>query len=94
VKPAWLRAPGRAWVLLAVLLLATALAPLDAARWAWDRALLATEPWRWLSGALVHWTPQHAAANAAGAAVLGWVGWRAALPARAALAGGGGGFLF
>jgi rhomboid family GlyGly-CTERM serine protease len=86
VTPAWLRAPGRAWVLLALLLLAATLAPLDAPRWAWDRALLASEPWRWLSGALAHWTPQHAAANAAGAAVLAWVGWRAALPWRAALA--------
>jgi len=86
VKAPALQAPGRAWVLLAVLLVATALAPLDAARWAWDRALLGAEPWRWLSGALAHWTPQHAAANAAGAAVLGWVGWRAGLPARAAWA--------
>ena len=71
---------------LAVLALASVALPLDPARWAWQRDALGTEPWRWLSGAVVHWSPAHAGANALGAAVLAFVGVRAALPPVAALA--------
>jgi rhomboid family GlyGly-CTERM serine protease len=52
----------------------------------WQPALAATEPWRWITAAFVHWSPLHLAANLAGAAVLAAFGWAAALPARAALA--------
>lgn len=69
------------WAALALLSLA-----LDPLTWAWERALLLREPWRVLSGALAHWSVLHALANAAGALVLGWVGWRARLPQRAAWA--------
>lgn len=82
--------PGLAWTALGLglagLAVASVLLPIDPARWAWHRGELLAEPWRWLSGAFVHWTPRHAAANAAGALVLAWVGWRAGLPARAAWA--------
>lgn len=87
------RQPGAAWVALALGLAALALASialpalgLDPARASWLRASLGSEPWRWLTGAFVHWTPAHGAANAAGALVLAWVGWRAGLPPRAAWA--------
>lgn len=81
--PAW-----RAWAALATLLLAGALLawPLPAAWLDWqpDRAL--AEPWRWFSAAFVHWSGQHLAANAAGAALLLALGWAARLPPAAALA--------
>lgn len=82
------RQPGVAWVALGLTLAVLALAALavDPARWSWHRPSLGAEPWRWLTGAFVHWTPAHAAANAAGALVLAWVGWRAGPPARAAWA--------
>jgi rhomboid family GlyGly-CTERM serine protease len=71
---------------MAGLVVAALLLPIDPAPWAWHRGELLAEPWRWLSGAFVHWTPRHAAANTAGALILAWVGWRAGLPARAAWA--------
>ncbi len=83
------RQPGAAWVALALVWAALALvawAVLEPAAASWHRPSLGREPWRWLSGAFVHWTPAHAAANAAGALVLAWVGWRAGLPAYAAWA--------
>lgn len=56
----------------------------------WQPALWAAEPWRALSGALVHWSPQHLLANLAGCAVLAllgragrlraWPAWLAAWP--------------
>ena len=74
---------GRAWGVGAVALAAVACAAfaagLDPERWAWQRAALAAEPWRWMSGALVHWNGLHALANGAGALVLAFVGARAGM---------------
>lgn len=52
----------------------------------WQPALAAREPWRCWTAALVHWSPQHLRMNLLGCALLGWLGWRAGLPPRAALA--------
>lgn len=52
----------------------------------WQPGLAWQEPWRAWSAAAVHLSPQHLLANLAGCAVLAWVGRRAALPPRAALA--------
>lgn len=43
----------------------------------WRPDLAATQPWRAWSAALVHLGPAHLWANLAGAAVVGWFGWRA-----------------
>jgi hypothetical protein len=44
------------------------------------------QPWRWWSAAWVHWSAPHLAVNLLGAAVVGFVGWRARMPRSAALA--------
>lgn len=77
----------KAWWLVCGLLaklsiLTWLLLPTDALDW--QTARLAAEPWRILSAALVHLSLRHLAANLAGCAVLALLGWRAALPARAA----------
>ncbi len=54
----------------------------------WQPILVATQPWRAITAAFVHWTPIHLAANLAGCAVLALLGWRAHLGPREALAGG------
>ncbi|MFG6412766.1 rhombosortase [Roseateles sp. DC23W] len=53
----------------------------------WQPALAATQPWRAVSAAFVHWTPTHLAANLAGCAVLALLGWRALLGPRQVVAG-------
>ncbi len=53
----------------------------------WQPVLFATQPWRAVSAAFVHWTPIHLAANLAGCAVIALLGWRAGLGPREALAG-------
>lgn len=53
----------------------------------WQPSLVATQPWRPLTAAFVHWTPTHLAANLAGCAVLALLGHRAALGRREAIAG-------
>jgi rhomboid family GlyGly-CTERM serine protease len=82
------RGPGVAWAAfglsLALASLVVASLGLDPHAGAWSRAQLGVEPWRWITGAWVHWTPAHAAANIAGALVLAGVGWRAGLSAQAA----------
>jgi hypothetical protein len=98
VKP--LRIDGVAWVLLAALLCvgavvvtasiiagggATIASPLALAL-DWQPALGLRETWRLWTGALVHWSAAHLLVNAAGAAVVAFVGWRARLPATAAIA--------
>ena len=60
--------------------------PLDARNLDWQPALFARQPWRALTAALVHWSALHLQANLLGCAVLGWLGWRAELPARATAA--------
>ena len=52
----------------------------------WQPALTASQPWRALTAAFVHWTPLHLAANLAGCAVLALLGHRAALGKPEALA--------
>lgn len=80
---------SRSWLALcaafAVLSLLTWPLPREAVDW--QPALIATQPWRALSAAFVHWTPIHLAANLAGCAVLALLGWRAALGPREAVAG-------
>jgi rhomboid family GlyGly-CTERM serine protease len=53
----------------------------------WQPSLAASQPWRTLTAAFVHWTPIHLAANLAGCAVLALLGHRAALGQSEALAG-------
>lgn len=79
--------PGKAWALLCALLAKLSLfvwllAPAAALDWQLDR--IAAQPWRVWSAALVHLSLLHLAANLAGCAVLALLGWRAALPLRAA----------
>ena len=95
-----LRIDGMAWVMLAALLCAGAVvvtalsleggvAP-TASPFAlaldWEPALGLRETWRLWTGAWVHWSVAHLLVNAAGAAVVAFVGWRARLPAAAATA--------
>jgi len=98
VKP--LRAGGAAWVALAALLCVGAVvvtgfafdghvAPIAspfALALDWEPALGLREAWRLWTGAWVHWSAAHLAVNAAGAAVLAFVGWRARLAPAATLA--------
>jgi len=53
----------------------------------WQPSLAASQPWRAVTAAFVHWTPIHLAANLAGCAVLALLGHRAKLGKREALAG-------
>lgn len=95
-----LRIDGTAWILLAALLgvgavvvtsisaeggAALATAPLANAL-DWQAALGLREPWRLWTSAWVHWSVAHLLVNAVGAIVVAFVGWRARLPAAAALA--------
>ena len=95
-----LRIDGRAWIRLAALLClgavvvtaisaegggAMASAPLANAL-DWQPALGLREPWRLWTCAWVHWSAAHLLVNAVGAVVVAFVGWRARLPAAAALA--------
>lgn len=52
----------------------------------WQPGRGLAEPWRAVTGAWVHWSPQHLAANLSGCAVVAALGWVARLPTRAALA--------
>ena len=94
------RLDGMAWVMLAALLCAGAVA-ITALSFAggvtpiaspfalaldWQPALGLRETWRLWTGAWVHWSTAHLLVNAAGAAVIAFVGWRARLPADSALA--------
>lgn len=95
-----LRTGGMAWVLLAALLCAGAVAvtalsfdggtaPIAspfALALDWQPALGLRETWRLWTGAWVHWSAAHLLVNAAGAAVIAFVGWRARLPPAAAAA--------
>lgn len=81
--------PARHWLRLCATLAALSLlaGALPTARLDWQPGLAATQPWRAVTAAFVHWTPLHLAANLAGCAVLGLLGWRARLGARESLAG-------
>ncbi|MFL6629812.1 MAG: hypothetical protein ACJ8G1_25480 [Vitreoscilla sp.] len=91
---------GVAWVALATLLCAGAVvvtavslaggtAPFAspfALALDWQPGLGLRQAWRLWTGAWVHWSVAHLVVNAAGAAVVAFVGWRARLPAAAAVA--------
>jgi len=49
----------------------------DVGRLDWQPGLAAAQPWRWWSGAWVHWSWGHLAANLAGTALIGALGARA-----------------
>ncbi|MFN0182837.1 MAG: rhombosortase [Aquabacterium sp.] len=89
----------RAWALLAAGLALGALAAAglvawgdsaESARWRldWQPALALSQPWRLFTAAWVHWSTWHLAANLAGLALIGALGWRAGCGTRAALAWG------
>jgi len=78
-----------AWLALAAVLTAgSALAwGLDPERLDWQGLHAGSSlVWRAFTGAFVHWTPRHLAANLAGCFVVAWLGWAARLPVRSALA--------
>ncbi|HEY1090155.1 MAG TPA: rhombosortase [Burkholderiaceae bacterium] len=84
-----LRLSGRAaWLTVAALLAGLSLICwfLPTHSFDWQPALAAREPWRAFTAAGVHWSLRHLLANLAGCAVLAWLGWRADLPWRAAVA--------
>ena len=73
--------------------LAASFATLAAVAWGlprealdWQPALVASQPWRALSAAFVHWSALHLAANLAGTLVVAAFGLAARVPAAAALA--------
>ncbi len=83
--------PGRAWLLVAMALAIGSLvawvqpAPVQAAL-EWRPGFVASEPWRAVSAAWLHWSPQHLIANLAGCAVVGLLGVAARLGPRDAVA--------
>ncbi|RZJ13089.1 MAG: rhomboid family intramembrane serine protease, partial [Rubrivivax sp.] len=79
---------SRLWLTLCAALAALSLLawPLPHAALDWQPALVASQPWRIVTAAFVHWTPIHLAANLAGCAVIATLGWRAGLGAREAVA--------
>ncbi len=83
-----LTSPGRAWALLAALLLLGSLLAwgLPAAWLDWQPERALAEPWRAWTAAWLHWSGQHLLANAAGTLVVGVFGVAARLPPAAAAA--------
>ena len=79
---------GRSWAWLATAFAAASLVAwwLPAALLDWQPARAAAEPWRAFSGAFVHWSTAHLAANLLGAAVVAALGSAARLPWPATLA--------
>ena len=80
--------PGVAWLALTALLGAGALVGwwVPAVLWDWQPALAFSEPWRAVTAAFVHWSPDHLFTNLGAAAVVGAFGYTGRMPARAALA--------
>lgn len=83
-----MRSPGHAWLALAAVAGAGSVLVwwMPAASWDWQPALAGSEPWRAITGAWVHWSSLHLAANLTGAAVVGLFGWAARVPWPMALA--------
>lgn len=79
---------SRVWLSLCAALAALSLLawPLPREGLDWQPALWASQPWRAITAAFVHWTPTHLGANLAGCAVLALLGWRAGLARREVLA--------
>lgn len=76
------------WLLicLCATLGSTALREAPTAFWDWQPALALQQPWRSLTGALVHWSPQHLGLNLMGAALVGLLGWRSEVTLRDSVA--------
>ena len=70
--------------LLAAGALATWFAP--AMTWDWQPPLAASQPWRWWSAALVHWSEMHLAGNLVALAVVAALGRVARVPLQVTLA--------
>jgi len=79
---------ARAWLALAAVLAAGALAGSAVPREAidWQPTLAAIQPWRAFSAVFVHYSPLHLAANLAGAALVAALGRAARMPRHGALA--------
>ena len=81
-------AGGRLWLgLCALLALAATLGwvlPADALDW--QPTLALSQPWRWWTAALVHFSPMHLVANLAGLGVVAALGRAAAVPVDLSLA--------
>jgi rhomboid family GlyGly-CTERM serine protease len=73
-----------AWPLFAAALCTAALLAwwLPAYALDWQPHLAATQPWRALTAAWVHWSPLHLGANLLAAGVVAAYGWAAAVPLR------------
>ena len=68
-------------------MLGSALAwPADRAAWTWQPELAFAEPWRAWTAVFVHYSGLHLAANLAGAALVGALGWAARAPLRSVVA--------
>jgi len=83
------RAPGVAWVVLAVGLAAGALlapALVSAHAIDWQPARWLAEPWRWWTAAFVHLSPMHLWGNLAATALIAAFGITGEMPARATVA--------
>ena len=82
------RARAVAWPLLCALATVGALLawPADRALLSWQPALAGTQPWRWWTAALVHWTPLHLGANLAGTLAVAALGVAAGCGPRAVAA--------
>ena len=83
----WWQRPGVAWSGLAMLLATGSLVLQGASTdlWDWQPTLWPAEPWRAWTAALLHWSPRHLQMNLLGTALMGVLGWRAAVrPADAA----------
>lgn len=83
--------PGRAWLLVAMALAVGSMVawiqpPSVQAAMEWRPELAQREPWRAVTAAWLHWSPQHLIANLAGCAVVGLMGVAARLRPREAIA--------
>ena len=83
-----LHRPGVLWLATSAALALSAAAAwwLDRSRIDWQPALAWSEPWRWWSAALVHWSVMHFWANLLATALVAAYGWAARVPARVAWA--------
>ncbi len=81
-------AGARAWVLVAAVLAAGALAgwPVQRTLIDWQPALAISQPWRAVSAVFVHYSAMHLGANLAGTALVAALGAAMPVPRRASLA--------
>ena len=84
-----LRAPGRAWVALAILMAAGAVIvhlAADPATVEWQPGRWLDQPWRWWTAAFVHLSPAHFAVNLLATALLAAFGAAGDVPWRTTVA--------